>query len=83
MRIIKSSVHIPCWESFIFPVCPGTLGFFSYLVRAVSCNVHDKDMHMLGSRGTHSCLLALLDVALPCCSGAEDALAGLAKSAFG
>ena len=21
MRIIKSTVHIPCWESFIFPVC--------------------------------------------------------------
>ena len=49
----------------------------------MSRNVQDNDMHMLGINHTPFSLLAVLDVALPYCSGVEDALAGPAKSAFG
>ncbi len=65
------------------PGMPGVPGLCPHLVEAVSCNVQDNDMHMLGIDHTHFPLLAPLDVALPYRSGVEDALAGPAKSAFG
>ena len=54
MRIIKSTVHIPCWESFIFPVCLVYQG--SDLILQELCLTMCKTM-------TCICLLSLM---LPC-----------------